>query len=239
MSSDERELSRMLELYREGRSPDAAVQSRVWASVEAGVAPTSGAATGAEQAAAGSALASGTGAKLLAVAALVALGGLAWYATGEQRSAPARSAPREASGAPAPAPPAAQPLVHEPTQVAAEEPGVADATRALPPRSADKPRSRAAAPDASSLAKELKLVAAAQAAVQSGNHESALRLLQHHAQRFPTGALAEEREAALVDALCGVGRKVEAAATAERFVARFPGSPRSSRVRAACAEPPP
>jgi hypothetical protein len=239
MSADERELSRLLELYREGRSPDPAVQSRVWTSVEADVAPAP-APPQVEPGAAGSALASGTGAKLLVVAGLVALGGgLAWFATGEQRAVPARSAPREVPSAAAPATPAAPQPVRAPAQFAAEPPGIAAAAEPLEPRAADEPRARAAAADVSSLAQELKLVAAAQAAVRSGNHRSALRLLQRHAQRFPTGALSEEREAARVDALCGVGRKVEAAAAAERFVARFPRSPRSSRVRAACAEPAP
>jgi outer membrane protein assembly factor BamD (BamD/ComL family) len=97
-----------------------------------------------------------------------------------------------------------------------------------------KRQAAAATPPFSSLAEELKLVTAAQAALDSGRHDDALALLQQHARRFPHGALAEEREAARVEALCGLGREHEAIRLADRFVIEFPGSPRSSRIRAAC-----
>jgi hypothetical protein len=59
--------------------------------------------------------------------------------------------------------------------------------------------------------------------------------LDEHARRFPRGALAEEREAARVLALCAQGRASEARASASAFVASNPRSPFAAQVRRSCA----
>jgi hypothetical protein len=84
------------------------------------------------------------------------------------------------------------------------------------------------------LAAEMSLMTAAQDAAKAGRHADALRLLSRHRRRFPDGALAEEREAERVIALCALSRKPEAGRTASAFLERFPGSPLSGRVRGAC-----
>jgi hypothetical protein len=52
--------------------------------------------------------------------------------------------------------------------------------------------------------------------------------------RFPSGALAEERDASRVLALCAAGRAAEARVIATDFLAKHPRSPAASRVRASC-----
>ena len=240
MSADERELARMLDLYRAARTPDPAVHSRVWTTVEAnmGSAP---ALPEHEPVAPGTAAVSSAGAKWLALATVIALGvGISWFASSGDE------APAFLGGASSDNAQAAKAALPEPARARADDPGpeptpdtAADAAaRTAAPavqRRGEGPRAPAADPG-SSLAQELKLLASAQAAAQGRRHDRSLVLLRRHAQRFPQGALSEEREVALVDTLCALGRKADAAAVAIRFVTRFPGSPRSSRVREACVE---
>jgi hypothetical protein len=77
---------------------------------------------------------------------------------------------------------------------------------------------------------------AAKAALDANEPKRALRLLERHARRHAQGALTEEREAARVEALCGVGRAAAARRAAERFATSFAGSPRIARVSSLCAE---
>jgi len=100
------------------------------------------------------------------------------------------------------------------------------------------PRDRPAAstpPD--SVAEEAALLRAASGALARGDSGAALARLDEHAARFPRGALAEERQAGRVFALCADGRSQEARALASTFVAANPRSPLVSRVRGACPEP--
>ena len=83
---------------------------------------------------------------------------------------------------------------------------------------------------------EVLLIAEAHRALQAGNASDSLVLLDEHARRFPTGAMAEERDAARVAALCALGRVVEGRTAAAAFLRDFPGSPHASRVRASCEE---
>ncbi|HEY3500864.1 MAG TPA: hypothetical protein VGK73_39500 [Polyangiaceae bacterium] len=99
-------------------------------------------------------------------------------------------------------------------------------------------KARPAAPPAlavPSLSEETALLARAQRELGAGNAASALSLLAAHAERFPNGALAEERSAARVLALCALGRVVEARRDAELFAARSPRSPLIPRLRDSCA----
>jgi hypothetical protein len=71
---------------------------------------------------------------------------------------------------------------------------------------------------------ELKLLQRAQAAYASGNLSQALTLVAQHGRRFPSGRLAEEREALRVRALANAGRTQEADRAAKAFATRFPRS---------------
>lgn len=71
---------------------------------------------------------------------------------------------------------------------------------------------------------ELLLLQGARAAVAAADFTTARDALQEHARRFPSGQLAEEREALRVKTLLGLGRSQEARQAARAFEARFPDS---------------
>jgi len=75
-----------------------------------------------------------------------------------------------------------------------------------------------------SYAAELDLLARAQVAYASREFSSALVLVAEHGRKFPSGRLAEEREALRVRALEGAGRTEEARRAATAFSSRFPRS---------------
>jgi hypothetical protein len=88
------------------------------------------------------------------------------------------------------------------------------------------------------VAAEVRLLSDAQAAVRGGDAARALALLDEHAQRYPKGALGEERDAARVAALCALGRNAEARTLADRFLRTVPDSPHAGPMRASCAGAP-
>ena len=73
------------------------------------------------------------------------------------------------------------------------------------------------------LRRERELIDAAGAALRAGNPDQALADAERHAQRFPAGQLAEDREVLAVRALLALGRSAEARARAQRAKTRFPG----------------
>jgi hypothetical protein len=78
---------------------------------------------------------------------------------------------------------------------------------------------------------ELELLRRAHAAYASQEFTGALLVLAEHAHRFPSGRLAEEREALRVRSLAEVGRKDEARRAAVNFAARFPRSVLLSQIQ--------
>ncbi|MEO8875537.1 MAG: hypothetical protein ABI461_08120 [Polyangiaceae bacterium] len=92
-----------------------------------------------------------------------------------------------------------------------------------------------AKPPALQTGAEVELIQHAQQALAANDASTALALLNEHARRFPNGALAEERDAARVLALCGAGRQADASAMGAAFLNRYPTSPLASRVRSSCA----
>ena len=54
--------------------------------------------------------------------------------------------------------------------------------------------------------------------------QAALRLLDEHARRFPSGLLVPERELLAIEVLRRVGRSAEAERRLRRFEARYPES---------------
>jgi len=99
--------------------------------------------------------------------------------------------------------------------------------------SAEAPVIPAQAP-ARSLAEEVGLLGAARSDLDQGRPEAALRRLDEHARRFPSGALTEERLALRVFALCALGRIEAARAAAGEVVRSAPDSPHLAGIRASC-----
>lgn len=92
-----------------------------------------------------------------------------------------------------------------------------------------------AAPPALQTGAEVELFQRAQLALRANDATTALALLNEHAQRFPNGTFAEERDAARVVALCDAGRQADAAKLGAAFLSAHPNSPQASRVRSSCA----
>jgi len=129
---------------------------------------------------------------------------------------------------------ASAPLVGVPSASAAELESEPEPEPALPAPSALAPSSvKQPARPAESYAGELELLRRAHAAFAGGDFSTALRLLAEHARRFPSGRLAEEREALRVRALSSSGQGDAARRAAEAFAARFPRSVLLSRTLAA------
>lgn len=84
----------------------------------------------------------------------------------------------------------------------------------------------------------LRRAHAALAAPSAESARAALEALDEHARRFPTGTLAEERDATRAIALCAAGRVDDASTAARTFLAAHPGSPLAHRVRTVCTQPP-
>jgi hypothetical protein len=144
-------------------------------------------------------------------------GGLLYQAFGStDAEAPMLAA---AVSAPAVTPPAAL----APT---APEPALAPAPAATEARAAASRR------PSGRLAEEVEILSRAEKELHAGRFASALRVLDEHASKFPRGAMAQERVAARIHALCGAGRVAEANAELARL---SPGSLHAGRAREACA----
>jgi hypothetical protein len=189
---------------------------------------------------------------LLAVSAACVVGAAAVVAArnGDTAPLPAERAPMTLGAPAAPAELAPVPAVDEsaesPPQV---EPSVRHAV--IPPVSPkaearapakktdpSEPVARSAAPapiDHDTLREEIDLVQKANSALRSGKPDQAQALLDRHRERFASGALREEREAARILALCALGKQSEARAAAARFLRESPRSMQAARVRGSCA----
>ncbi len=80
------------------------------------------------------------------------------------------------------------------------------------------------------LREELDLLDGARGALATSDATTALRLVDEHATRFPSGAFAVERDVIRIDALEAAGRHAEAVAHARSFVARHPASAQAGRI---------
>jgi hypothetical protein len=90
------------------------------------------------------------------------------------------------------------------------------------------------APAPSHLLEETRLIADAQRALNGGASAKALAILEQHRSRFPSGELAQERDAARVFALCALGRNADAQRARRAFGTSWPDSPLGVRVRGGC-----
>ncbi len=80
------------------------------------------------------------------------------------------------------------------------------------------------------LARELALVERAQAQL-AVDPAAALSACEAHAAQFPEGLLAQEREAAAIQAFAALGRREEAQARLGAFAERWPRSAHLERLR--------
>jgi hypothetical protein len=86
------------------------------------------------------------------------------------------------------------------------------------------------------LAAERALLEIARTALVRGQYSAALEELTRHEAQFPSGTLAEDREALAVQALVGLGHAEEARSRAARFHASYPRSMMIPVVDAAIKE---
>ncbi|MGC4087015.1 MAG: hypothetical protein QM756_03760 [Polyangiaceae bacterium] len=130
-------------------------------------------------------------------------------------------------------PPAPTPATSAPIEM----PSAPTASASAPaPKPAVAPTANRADPEA-----ELALMREAQAALGS-DPARALALTKQHAQKYPRGVLAQEREVVAIDALKRLGQNGEAAARAARFRQSHPESaylPRIERLVGSAALPKP
>lgn len=230
----DQELTRLLTAAREGTAPDAEARARIRAAVAAGLAagpvlPVVAATRG------------GRGIKwwlLSALGAAMVVGVMSWLWS--PRAAPVSASSVE-NVSPAAvvleAPPSAAPAVLPSSSPAP------DASANLAPvssvSSASSASSKARAPKAGApaaeQADELALVSSMQLALRSGNASQVLALAGEHAQRFPRGALVQEREGARAIARCQLAEPAKRGDILSAFERVYSGSPYAARVRAACA----
>lgn len=144
------------------------------------------------------------------------------------------STPRAATPAPAKPPEATPEPSSAPESSPPIEPPPAPATPAV---SRAQPRASAAPAPATEdpLDVETRGLGEAHRALQSGDAERALSLLDKQSAAHAQGELREERAAARVFALCEAGKTGEAKTAAEAFLRESPRSPLAGRVRGACA----
>jgi hypothetical protein len=193
-------------------------------------------------------------ASLLTLFALGAAGGVAVAVPAtvvslrstERAPATASVAPRSARlAAPDDEPAASRPP--EAMKVAPAQRTASEDTSSEPPARAFAPKRTAAESPAgkgtepalaveSSFSAEASVLQDAQRALSQGDTAVALERLSEHARRFPSGALAEEREAAFVLALCAAGRVDEARRHRAALARAAPSSPLLPRIERSCAK---
>lgn len=81
---------------------------------------------------------------------------------------------------------------------------------------------------------ELRVIEAARAALERGDHELALARAGEHRRRFPQGALALEARSLRALALCGAGRWMQGRGEARALLSDDATSPYRDRLREAC-----
>jgi hypothetical protein len=104
-----------------------------------------------------------------------------------------------------------------------------------PSVSAARPASRAAA-RGDRLGQEVALLSRATSALKAGRPADALKTLEAHRRRFPSGTLGEERRAATAQALCTLRRVREGRAALEQLARDSPVAARAKQVCDAAAQ---
>jgi hypothetical protein len=210
-----RDLDELLDAERSAKGPPSDVRGRVRARVLATVAlpaAASATTTGVSPATAPSAPPMLSPAVKIAIAILAGGAGTAGlYAIFEPKAAPPPVVSRPAvvkTEPPAPPPPALPP----PVPAVIEEKKVEVRQEPQLKRGKDQ------------LAAERALIESAKSALNAGELSAAMSLLERHNQRYPNGALAEEREGLRVISLAKAGLHQAAHKKAAEFKQRYPRS---------------
>jgi hypothetical protein len=159
----------------------------------------------------------------LAVAALAGVAALLAIHAGPAPVLPAVTAPSSEVSAPA---------VSSAPSVDAPAPPVAPAVTSPPPVASPSRRPARRTNDGGRA--DVALVRSAYEALRDGDPTRALVLADEHARRFPASALAEERDATRVLALCAAGGE-DARAAFERYRRDYPAGVQLRRLPAECA----
>jgi hypothetical protein len=164
-------------------------------------------------------------APLIAAAAILVLSGL-WVLFGGRAQQPAA---RAAHGPPPVTLTTATPDAGAHAAVPTTQPATDAGPHEVSAPDAGRPRA-SARPPARSARDELALLEQAQLALREAP-QRALAATDLHAQRFPQSQYAQERELLAIDALTRLHEDARARARAERFLARYPESPHTRRIR--------
>jgi hypothetical protein len=240
-------LDDLVRAHREGVRLTPEQRARNRARILSRVAAVGAAASATAAGTAGSAAGSGTVGhltgwlgKLVVGLALASSAGAAWYVKHPSRSIesiattlpadlPRTDGRNETRGGDAPA-------VTVETTSASDAPAAPVAAADSNPASSQHAARRSSS-TAASLAAEIELLHDVQAALEAGQPERALQLLDARRGRA-AGPMQEERAAARVVTLCKLGRVDEARGEAARFARDWPRSPLAERVRSSCANTP-
>ena len=163
---------------------------------------------------------------LTAAVVLVGAGALIWPQREHvQRSLSASDSAAQVHEASAPAPF----LRHIPQEIAPRESELTASPAVAPVAETARHSERAAA--VSTLRAEARLLQRAREAL-AGNPAETMQLVERHEQRFPNGALREEREVIAIKALRAIGRNQAAQSRHARFTRMFPESPHLASLSA-------
>jgi hypothetical protein len=155
------------------------------------------------------------------LAVVVVFGSVAMLRSTPSRTVPSAQPPVQTPSAASPAPTVEQSIRVD------DLPSAAPSARPVV-RPSSKPENVSSA-----LEDELAAIDAARAALASGRPDVALSRVQAYQRRFRDGRFSEEGDALEVQALAESGRRAEAKAKGEHFLASRPGSPYERRVRSA------
>lgn len=162
----------------------------------------------------------------ISAAGIALLGGAAWLRWGSFHESTARPVQISSSAEPQSALDANEPIASSTVEALPMAPAQSAAnTASSNGAGSGKARSR------DRLAEEVGFISRAQGELAAARPANAMRLLDEHERKFPTGILTEERIAARVQALCALGRTAEASAQLSRL------SPRSlhrGQAQSAC-----
>ncbi|HXI59425.1 MAG TPA: hypothetical protein VNO55_25335, partial [Polyangia bacterium] len=230
----------MIDQIRSARTPSAGDKERIRKALAVGVAVTAasvpGVAAGASAAKAAASVAKASTTLGLASGFKVAVSVVVLASVGASAYIWTRPpSPPAARHAPVAVVPVAVPTPPSPPEVVEDSPPAAPAVVAAPalsPSPSPSPVHAGAARDP--LMTELALLHRAQQAWRQGNAARALDLAQQHARRYPHSALALERDALRVFALCSLGQRAQARPLAADLLRRAPGSPLRTSVEESC-----
>lgn len=130
--------------------------------------------------------------------------------------------------------PAREPFQTEPSSAVAQppEPPIAASPGASSPKV--EPISRTLRTLRDSLGEEVQILSRAEKELHNGRPALALMALDEHQRRFASGALAQERAAARVQALCALGRTEDAKAELLKLKRNAPHSPQAAHAASPC-----